>query len=297
MNADKHESRQAGHGPGRSRVRRAVFMVAITVFLSATGALLYALMRSEPTWNGRRLSSWLDDLRADSQLSRASQDQAEAAVRAIGDKSIPLLLTWMNSDDSPVKKAIYGSLPRGLQLRWHPQWAFDRQWMAATAFDILGTNAEPAIPKLSQLLGTGKRGRAAAAALGGVGATAFPVLTNLLAQQQTAEDAAYGLTRFGDEALPVLIRTLIVTNRIIHQAAFDGVHFCVYNQYIWNDPDRAARNVRSSVAFNTSSIGTAMATHAGREAILLQRTLDQCLASTNKEVATTARLLKTQLGL
>jgi len=297
MNTDKHGSTDLERLPGALRSRRFVVVAVGAILLSAAGIFLYDLLQPEPTWNGRRLSSWLNDLRTDTQQSRANQDQAGTAVSAIGAKGIPLFLTWMNSGDSPVKKVVYGILPRRLQLRWHPQWAYDRQWMAATAFGFLGTNAESVVPELSRLLGSGKRGRFAAAALAGIGMPAFPVLTNLFLQQQTAEDSAYGLTGFGDMAMPILINALTITNRTVHQAAFAGVHFSVYNQYIWKGPDRSSRIVRSSMSFNQSNIGVAMAAHTGREKALLVQTLDQCLVSTNQEVATAARLVKMQLGL
>ena len=106
---------------------RHLVVVIIGACLSlVVGITAYQSLRPEPTWDGRRLSSWLNDLRPYAQQSEASPDQAEAAVRAMGAQAIPLLLTWIKSEDNAAKKAIYQVLPRNLQERWQPQWAFDR---------------------------------------------------------------------------------------------------------------------------------------------------------------------------
>lgn len=293
MNTDKHGSIEGEREPNSLQLRRLVIAIAGACLVFAVGFVVYRFLSPEPTWNGRRLSSWLNDLRPYAQQSGTNPDQAEAAVLAVGAQGVPLLLTWMKSEDSSTKKTIFQMLPRNLQRRWQPQWAFDRWWSAARAFTVLGTNAAPAVSELSRLLGTGKRGPAAAAALAGIGAPALPVLSNSLIQLTTANDAAYGLTRFGDAALPTFIYALTNSSPVVHQAALGGIRFCVYDQYVWQDPDLS----RSSLKFSTTSIGAAMAAHAGRGKSLLVQSLDQCLGSTNQEAATAARLVKTQLGL
>jgi hypothetical protein len=270
-----------------------VFLVLGAIFLLVAGSVLFDLLRPEPACNGRRLSGWLNDFVPYAQQSGANQDQAVAAVQSIGARGIPVLLRWMNSEDNSAKKAIYQMLPRNLQLRWQPQWAFDRWWSAAKGFEILGTNGVSAMPELSRLLGVGKRGQPAAAALAGIGEPAFHVLTNLFLQEASANDAAYGLTRFGEMALPTFIHALANTNQTVHRAAFAGLRFSMNNAYIWKDPNPS----RGSLLFNTTAISAAMVMHAGRQKTLLAQTLDQCLVSTNQEVAITARIMKTQLGL
>jgi hypothetical protein len=169
--------------------------------------------------------------------------------------------------------------------------------MAASAFGVLGTNANAAVPKLSRLLGDGKRGRAAAAAVSGIGLAAVPVLTNLVFQPQTAQDAAYGLTRFGDEAIPVLLLAALSTNRNVHGAALGGLHFCIFDSYLWLDPDLGRRALRSSMKYNLTCISVATAAYNGRETMLVRQIMEKCETSTNAAVAAAALATRRKLGL
>jgi HEAT repeat protein len=236
---------------------------------------------------------WLRQIQRD---SAAEQQQAEVALRGLGTNSIPFLLGWLESHDSPLKKMYYEMLPRRKLIQSPPEWAFDQQWMAASAFGVLGTNANAAVPKLSRLLGDGKRGRAAAAALSGIGPAAVPVLTNLVFQPQTAQDAAYGLTRFGDEALAVLLVAALSTNRSVHVAALSGLHFCIFDSYLWLEPDLGRRALQSSMKYNTACISVAMSAYSGRETMLVSQILEKCESSTNQAVAAVALATRRKLG-
>jgi hypothetical protein len=271
-----------------------LWLAFLAVALVATCGVIYFSAPSEPSWNGRPLSMWLRQIRRG---SSTDQLQAEVALRCLGTKSIPFLLGWLNSRDNPLKKVYYEILPRRKQIQWQPEWAFDRQWMAASGFGVLGTNANAAVPRLSWLLGDKRRGRAAAAALSGIGAAAVPVLTNLVFQSQTAPDAAYGLTRFRDEAIPVLLQAALSTNPSVHVAAVGGLHFCAFDSYQWLDPDLGMREHRCSMKYNASCIAVAVAAHSGRERTLLTQTLAKCEVSTNRTVVAAALAARRKLGL
>src|SRR2546422_583762 len=84
MTTDKHQTTYAECALPGSRVPRPLVFVIAAMLVLAAGILLYSWGRPEPSWNGRRLGSWLYELRPYSQLSGPTQDQAEAAIRAAG---------------------------------------------------------------------------------------------------------------------------------------------------------------------------------------------------------------------
>src|ERR1035441_10607824 len=104
----------------------------------------------EPSIDGKRLSTWLDEYQKS--IPRPEYDgdpqmraRAEGAVRKIGTNSIPWLLVELSAKDAT---------PGDELLRYYPSGeGVGRRWLAATAFEILGPSARDATPRLIPLLG------------------------------------------------------------------------------------------------------------------------------------------------
>jgi HEAT repeat protein len=133
--------------------------------LVAMSALASSLPpEGEPCYEGKPLSHWVAQL---GQESPPGPDEtfAEERVRQIGTNAIPYLLEWM--DYEPPAKKVGGKAESIIEQNspWVSARVPDSRWMwqvadvaqrrayrAATAFAVLGTNAEAAIPDLKQML-------------------------------------------------------------------------------------------------------------------------------------------------
>jgi hypothetical protein len=169
-------------------------LLAATLFavLAITIVVLLA-HEPEPRYNGRSLSSWLKAYAAIYETTGTTQtipDVGEAvhAIQAIGTNALPLLLKWIQQEPPSWQQAAHRKLPKRL---WNTAPArllidgpgYEKASHAMNAFDILGTNAAPAIPGLVKLMtGTTNRTIVARAigALGGIGVPALPYLITAL---------------------------------------------------------------------------------------------------------------------
>jgi len=144
------------------------------------GVLLHLVpSSSEPEYQGRRLSVLLDELRALNYSVRPDpRKQQVQAVRAIGTNAIPWLLTELESKGN----RWYWQLNRVLQKQQLIKYRFPdvnkRLARATLGFQVLGELAEPAIPRLLDLLQS--RPGYIPSALAGIGAPALPALARCL---------------------------------------------------------------------------------------------------------------------
>ena len=156
----------------------------------------------DPVVQARPLSSWLEDLSTDRGRDQAKHDLALEAVREIGTNGLSLLLQRLQFKD-----------PNDLSL------TTARRAQARLAFEALGSQATPAIPRLMSLLRdeTFVRGAdtalVAAAALRAIGSNSIPPLATALARGANAEryGAALALSFFPASAktvAPLLIEAL-----------------------------------------------------------------------------------------
>jgi RNA polymerase sigma factor (sigma-70 family) len=132
-------------------------VVGIGIFLVAgTGTVIMknGLSKSEPSYQGRRLSEWLVDIEYGQPPEK--RQQAGEAIRHMGAKSLPFLLATLADKDA----------------------GNHRYNQASWAFDALGPIAKPAIPKLTQLLE--QCSGYVPSALAGIGPDAMPELLNAL---------------------------------------------------------------------------------------------------------------------
>src|SRR6266576_355176 len=113
---------------------------------------------SEPEYDGRKLSDWLDYYNKPSR-DWEHQDHAVTALRHIGTNALPLLLEWIRNEPSPWRIKLNGTLgrlPTAIKntsfvssLR---QTSPDRTSPAVLGVGVLKSEAAPIVPELTRLL-------------------------------------------------------------------------------------------------------------------------------------------------
>jgi HEAT repeat protein len=132
------------------------YMKKIYPIILAAAVAVIALFTSscssqgqEPSYQGKPLSRWADDMTLDH--SKAVRDQAQEAIRQIGTNAIPFLLEELRAL-AEINLTNYNT----------PEWQ-DRRYRIHTAFAALGPIAEPAIPSLTDLMNGSSSATACAA--------------------------------------------------------------------------------------------------------------------------------------
>jgi len=164
-------------------------VIVIINCLFAAAAIVVALSwPAEPSYKGKRLSQWLDEL-----ARRGSVGQAECkeAIKSMGSRAVPFLVRWLEdesaSDRMRVDKVL-GALPYGVRTSRLAAWLVRkvdereiqksmRANAAERALVLLREDIQPALPDLirvfrrpSQSFGAYR----AANVLAGLGKQAFP---------------------------------------------------------------------------------------------------------------------------
>ncbi len=165
-------------------------LLLLLVALSALTALLWP---REPTYQGRKLSSWVIDLNCYEFVE--NRDAAEAAFRHFGTNALPYLSQELRSKDSNFKQKIMSWNER-FQNRW------DHNLIKLTSADYHRSGASQAI--------------------GILGSQAAPLIPDLIANLNDPEltgDSANALGAIGEPALPVILATADSTNWYFRWAA------------------------------------------------------------------------------
>jgi HEAT repeat protein len=169
----------------RSRtILAAVFLIAVAVLVGKVWP------SGEPAYQGRPLSSWLDQdqayLVARGDSERASKrNQARAAIREIGTNALPALLVMVGKTDSPLKTRLLTLVGKQSFIEFRLRNDDYYRARSSHGFSTLGSIAKPAVPALIKLLrDKNPRVRACAAhSLGLIGPeaeSAIPALIPLL---------------------------------------------------------------------------------------------------------------------
>jgi len=131
------------------------------VFAIAAIAALSLWLFAEPSYDGKRLSAWLEDfpltmdaagnnLLPFSGAQQAKVNKAAAAIRGMGVSAVPHLLRELHAKDSTLASRFYlweGRLTKHYQYRW----AFKRQSAAAFALGELGPLVSNTAPELTRI--------------------------------------------------------------------------------------------------------------------------------------------------
>jgi hypothetical protein len=142
---------------------------------------------SEPVYQGKTLSSWLDHhvptSSANPPYNSPGWHQAEEALRQIGTNAIPTLLRMIRAHDFPWKLKLVRLAEKQRLVRFRYRYAMPLNEEAEYAFRILGTNAASAVPELIEIYEgnlSESSQRCAALALGSIGGPAKAAVPALL---------------------------------------------------------------------------------------------------------------------
>lgn len=126
-----------------------IFAVLITVVIGIGGLLL----SREPHYQGRSLSSWLQQCLDTPLMETQRLAEAQAAVRAMPIRQVlPRLVKLVETKEDPASRWIMAQSEklRLNFLKWHS--AEDLQQLGIAGFEVLGTNTAPAVGALTKLL-------------------------------------------------------------------------------------------------------------------------------------------------
>lgn len=213
-------------------------VVAITALICVGGAIAFIVVgfrNNEPRYEGKTLSQWLALYVAHANDSQG--EHAELAVRAIGTNALPFLLEWVR-DEQPSKwkellVVTLERLPRFIQPQAFRDWQIRQTSASARAdrsivgFELLGPNADAAIPELARVANAANGAnapRVAVDALVGIGPAALPAVMSVVTNTNSMARfyAITSLRAFGSNAtpaIPILIDSLREDDLIATAAA------------------------------------------------------------------------------
>lgn len=218
--------------------KRTKVLLLVGCLAAASALILCGIHQQEPHYQGRSLSHWLHIYAKDMFVHHHGEEpppdeeqiQAAEAVRHIGTNALPLLLTHLAYEPSPLTLKCLQKLA-DLPQRCVPRVLFRKVLQAEESivgFEILGPVASPAIPRLATLAKDPIHNRAAeraTLALGYIGPQSLPALLDVITNTQGY--ARYrAITRLGTfgtnatPALPLLLQDLQASdNRVASGAA------------------------------------------------------------------------------
>ena len=168
--------------------RRAWLFVVLLAALA-----IVILLGREPRYQGRSLTSWLQQSWDTPLMETQRLAEAQNAIRGISPKkALPKLLKLVQSEDDPISMTIMhiGDEFRISDdigdrfIRWHS--AEDLWWLGERGFEVLGTNGAPAAEALGKLLDKPRRLLVIGRCLESIGKPAEPVICQALTNQDVA---------------------------------------------------------------------------------------------------------------
>ena len=165
-------------------------ILLVVLFVALAGGVVWMLSRpAEPLYQGKPLSAWLKEYNG---VLGDTNQAAFVVFREMGTDAIPALLKIMQSDDPPLFQRMMSELDRRQSLVYFPvRGSWQQRWAASSALYVMGANAKPA----------------------------FPVLTNLLFRTNTFWLSAVPLAGMGSDGLAPLIAALTNQNSFIRFSA------------------------------------------------------------------------------
>ena len=207
-------------------------LLAAACLLAAVALVALLLRETEPQYQGRSLSQWLE-----SSTPRRPGDptvaEAREALHHLGTNAFPTLLQWISHDPSTFRKttlALSRKLPGPVQFRFLHA-AADRANKAQMALAILGPEARPTIPELTRLAVTSRGDERALRCINSLqymGPEALPGLITVITNKggMVRYYAISCIPRFGTNALPalpILIRALGDQDDVVACEAADAL--------------------------------------------------------------------------
>jgi hypothetical protein len=198
-------------GPTGAVSARSRVGVLLIITVGIAGAIAVALMpgrSSEPTYQGKRLSTWIDDFF--DTLPQTNQATV-AAVQAIGTNAVPCLLDWLTNRPNALILRLnrMANILVVERLHWRKKYfgmpVLGRGY-AVQGFRWLGHSGSNAIPTLLTQLPDVDIGESAAASLSYIGRPAVPVVIEVLTNGTPLArlNVAGHVSLMGSDALPVV---------------------------------------------------------------------------------------------
>jgi HEAT repeat protein len=188
---------------GGAPARLLAWLLSGLLFLLCLGAV-FALMHAprETFWGGRRLTEWLAGVSGPSASGRGAGSHPAATTAALEEMApdcLPYMLAMMRANDKRWQQRLAALLAKQdlIKIRLKPRPSYTTRWEAARGFALLGTNAQPAVPKLARLL----------------------------RDPDTAGQAAFALAFIGtEEATQALEQALLVKDPVVRQTVISWLH-------------------------------------------------------------------------
>jgi len=196
-------------------MRRSIRIALAILVLLLVSWGMWRVLRSEPTYEGRPLASWLQQ-HADAAYTgdQRAREEAEIAIQHIGTNALPTLWLWITKRDSSAKKFLLANWPFGeralIQLGVHPAGEYHAK--TTYACGVLKAAARPLVPGLILLLKDSDPDirSSAAFALGRIGPAAEAAVPALMASlaDSAAQNNALAALRAIDVKPEILVRVL-----------------------------------------------------------------------------------------
>ncbi len=146
--------------------------------------IIFFVVRSQrargPSYQGRSLSSWLDDFQF---YGPDTNSPPALAINQMGTNTIPYLLDILSYQESPLRKNIRRTTEKYIGRVLFLEMNSMRIVEAAYAINVLGTNAQPAFAALTNLFFVPRHSVCAAIALAGIGSNGVQVLLGAVTNQ------------------------------------------------------------------------------------------------------------------
>ena len=135
------------------RTRPKFLLFTGLLFSVLVGVVILVVMRSEPSYQGKKLTAWIDDLSKSNSWQQWDTNTAPAkAIRAIGTNAIPWLLRDIRHPVHPMEYRLNALLNKQHLVKYRFPDMNARLRRASLGFQALGTIAKPAIPDLEKLI-------------------------------------------------------------------------------------------------------------------------------------------------
>ena len=197
-------------------------IILCCVLAGAAAGVFVFWPRSEPVYEGKRLSHWLAE--ASSRQDPARYEQAKRALQAAGTKALPWLMSELTRSE-PKWSAALRRLRGSVTGRYPGPSAYEiRSWNAAVGLRLLGPATATALPELDRCLYLGDRRLrdSAAHAMAGGGEAALPYLLKGMTNLQVQFACIYSLgwlAHTTPAATPHLVRLFESPNPQARRAA------------------------------------------------------------------------------
>jgi hypothetical protein len=209
--------------------KRRILIAALLVVI--LGGFAWWLLRpSEPSYNGKSLSAWLEGYGP----PYTGSHDADEAVHHIGTNAIPTLLRMLRASDSPLKAKCIDLLDRQHLVKITITPAWEKGFEAFSAFKALGPEAANAVPDLigiydakicqdSQVM--------TAVSIGAIGPSAEPAIPSLLSGLKSTNDTirwntAWALGKIHGEpdlVVPELVKLFHDSDGMVRTSAAEAV--------------------------------------------------------------------------